>query len=63
LALAHAAKAGALLDGREYVIPDDIHRWVVPVLAHRMILKRGAAQSNITAAAVLDEIKRGLIVP
>jgi MoxR-like ATPase len=63
IALAQAAKAGAVLDGREYVIPDDIHRWAAPVLSHRMMLKRGAAQGNITAVDVLSEIRRELIVP
>ena len=63
LALAQVAKASALLDSREYVIPDDIHRWLNAVLSHRMILKRGAAQHRITIKQVLDEIKQSLRVP
>jgi MoxR-like ATPase len=37
LALERAARAWALLDGRGYVIPEDIERLFVPVLAHRVV--------------------------
>ncbi|MCL1819543.1 MAG: MoxR family ATPase [Oscillospiraceae bacterium] len=63
LALAQVAKACALLDNREYVIPDDIHRWLEAVLSHRMILKRGAAYHGVTLAQAIGDIKRGLSVP
>ena len=39
LALAQAAQAAALLDGRDYVVPDDVKRLVKPVCAHRAISK------------------------
>ena len=39
LALLHAAQAHAVLDGRDYVVPDDIARLAVPVLAHRLVLR------------------------
>ncbi|MGA2032530.1 MAG: AAA family ATPase [Thermoguttaceae bacterium] len=39
LALDRAAQAAALVDGREYVVPDDIKSLAVPVLAHRVITK------------------------
>ena len=38
LALLRCAKAYAYLDGRDYVIPDDIRALAVPVLAHRIVL-------------------------
>ncbi|HOA53738.1 MAG: MoxR family ATPase [Thermogutta sp.] len=37
LALYRAAQAKALLDGRDYVVPDDVQSLAVPVLAHRVI--------------------------
>jgi MoxR-like ATPase len=37
LALERAARALALLDGRGYVVPDDVERLFVPVLAHRVV--------------------------
>jgi len=44
LALSRAAQALALLEGRDYVLPDDVKRLAVPVLAHRVI--RRAALST-----------------
>lgn len=41
LALQRACQALALVEGREYVIPDDIARMAVPVLAHRVLLAGG----------------------
>ena len=39
LALERAARAWALLSGREYVVPGDIQKVFVPVLAHRVVFK------------------------
>jgi MoxR-like ATPase len=39
LALTQAAQAAALLDGRDYVTPDDVKALVIPVCAHRVISK------------------------
>jgi len=50
LALARAAQALALVEGRDYCLPDDVKRLAVPVLAHRVI--RRAA---MVAAGGLDE--------
>ncbi|MBQ2901858.1 MAG: MoxR family ATPase [Agathobacter sp.] len=44
LALLHAAKAYAYLQGRDFVTPDDIKALAVPVLAHRIIM--GYEKSN-----------------
>ncbi|HPC82531.1 MAG TPA: MoxR family ATPase [Thermoanaerobaculaceae bacterium] len=41
LALQRACQALALVEGREYVIPDDVARMAVPVLAHRVLLAGG----------------------
>jgi MoxR-like ATPase len=50
-ALLRAARAYALLDGRDYLVPDDVKRLAVPVLAHRVI----AAASDGAAAAIDGE--------
>ena len=39
LALYRASQAAALVDGRQYVVPDDVKNLAVPVLAHRVITK------------------------
>ncbi len=39
LSLAAAARAEAYLEGRDYVVPEDVQRIAVPVVAHRLILR------------------------
>ena len=39
LTLARAAQSLALVEGRDFVIPDDVKRLAVPVLAHRLVLR------------------------
>jgi MoxR-like ATPase len=51
LALMHAAKATAMLNGRDYVVPEDITRNVVPVFAHRVIPKSYAQDTDGVAAS------------
>lgn len=52
LSLYRAAQAFALLSGRDYVIPDDIKRLTVPVLAHRLLMKGLRHPGNKDAAEV-----------
>lgn len=37
LSLYRASQAAALVEGREFVVPDDVKRLAVPVLSHRVI--------------------------
>jgi MoxR-like ATPase len=64
LALDRAAQALAVLQHRDYVIPDDIKRLAVPVLAHR-ILAKGYRQSGLgdRAAAVITDVLQRTAVP
>jgi MoxR-like ATPase len=55
LALYRASQALALLEGRAYVVPDDIKRLAGPVLAHRLLVRRAAAGSAADAALQLVE--------
>ena len=55
--LALAARARAALDGRDYVIPDDVKALALPVLRHRVILSPGAEIEGRRA----DEVIAGLI--
>lgn len=63
LALYRTAQATAYIDGRDYVIPDDIQKMMVPVMAHRIILSQETKFSNTTAEDVLEEIKKTTPVP
>jgi MoxR-like ATPase len=50
--LYRAVQALALAEGRSYAVPDDVQRLAVPVLAHRVVLKRGAIDLLATRKAV-----------
>jgi len=39
LAFLKMARAHAALEGRDYVVPDDVKRYAVPILSHRLILQ------------------------
>jgi MoxR-like ATPase len=58
-----AARAEALLDGRDYVIPDDVKRLVGPVLAHRLVPAPGAELEGGSANDTLAEIVREVEAP
>jgi MoxR-like ATPase len=64
--LFRASRAVALLDGRDYLLPDDVGRVAVPCLAHR-ILPAGAAAATADAhelaAGALTEILERIPVP
>jgi MoxR-like ATPase len=62
-ALQRAAQAHALLDGREYMIPDDIKRLTIPVLAHRLVLESGTDGSLREQERVLTDILESIEVP
>jgi len=42
LGICRAAQAMALAEGRDFVVPDDVQRLIVPVLGHRVLLRRGS---------------------
>lgn len=62
LALLRCAKAYAWLEGREYVLPDDIRLLAVPVLAHRVVLNQGY-QSGEDTGAYMEKILAQVPVP
>jgi MoxR-like ATPase len=53
LSLYRAAQALALVEGRDYVVPDDVKRLAVPVLAHRVITKTYAQSGYRDAVEAL----------
>jgi len=63
LYLMRASQAYALLQGRDYVIPDDVQEMTMPVLAHRLILKPEARLKEQTTERVLQSILHTLYVP
>ena len=45
LALLRAARARALADGRDFLVPDDVKALAVPALAHRVLLRSAPASA------------------
>jgi MoxR-like ATPase len=59
IALLRVAKARALVNGREFLAPEDVKAVAVPVLAHRLILAPEARAAGATAEAlVLDALEK-----
>jgi MoxR-like ATPase len=54
--LASAARAWAVLEGRDFVIPDDVKALLLPVLRHRVILSPAVEVEGRTADEVLTQI-------
>ena len=63
LALYRTGQARAAIQGRDYVIPDDIKALATEALAHRLILSPSARLKDITGEAMLREILTTLPVP
>ena len=63
LHLVRAAKAYAAMDGRDYVLPDDVLALAQPVLAHRLLPSVEAAMSGRSTTAILDRLVARVPVP
>jgi len=63
LALLKLSRAQAALDGRSYVLPDDVKRFIKPALAHRIILKPDLWMNKMASQEVLDSIMNLVPVP
>jgi MoxR-like ATPase len=63
IALLRVAKARALSDGRDYVLPDDVKAIAAPVLAHRLILAPEARSAGLTAEEIVAEAVEQTPVP
>jgi len=63
VALLNASKAYALLQGRDYVIPDDIKYIAVPVLQHRLILSPETEMEGRSAGTIVKRLIEKIEVP
>lgn len=63
IAMLRLARAWAYLDGRKYVIPDDVKAVAKPALVHRIILKPEFELEGVTAGKVVDDILGKVPVP
>jgi MoxR-like ATPase len=63
LGLYRTGQALAALDGRDFVLPDDIKELAVPVLAHRVIVGPAARLRELSAERIVSEILETMAVP
>lgn len=63
IALHKCARARALLEGRDFVIPDDVKRLASPVLGHRLRVKSEAEMEGVTPEMVVTRVLEQVAVP
>jgi len=63
ISLLQMSKAMAAIDGRDYLLPDDVKRAAVPVLRHRVVLRAEADLEGLTADQVLADVLDAVEVP
>jgi len=63
LALLKLSRAKAALDGRDYVLPDDVKTFAIPALVHRLILSPELWSKRITPTDIVENILRSVSVP
>jgi MoxR-like ATPase len=61
--LATASRAHAAIQGRAYVIPDDVKALAIPTLHHRVVLAPGAEIEGLTVQAVLARVLEEVEAP
>jgi MoxR-like ATPase len=63
LALLQAARAWAMLDGRNHVLPDDVQAVLVAVAGHRLRPAKGSATSHRARAELVAELSKAVAIP
>jgi MoxR-like ATPase len=63
LGLMRATQAFAMLDGRDFVQPDDVKALAYPVLGHRVIVNPSARVRDIDSAQIVDQVVQRVAVP
>jgi MoxR-like ATPase len=63
IALYKCSRVLAMLDGRDFVIPDDIKKLVFPAIQHRITVKPEAEMDNITPRTILERTLAQVPVP
>ena len=58
-----ASRASAAIDGRDYVIPDDIKGMSLDVISHRIVLKPESKIRGVTGKRIVNKILSEVVVP
>lgn len=63
LAILQAARAFAYLSGRDYVVPEDIVRLMIPVFSHRIVLRQEMKLRRLDITTVLQDVVSSVTPP
>lgn len=63
ISLDRCARANAWLEGRDYVIPEDIHEVVHDVLRHRIVLSFEAEAEGVSTDDIISELLKNIGIP
>ena len=63
LAIMQSSRAYAYLDGRDYVVPEDIVRLMIPVFSHRIVLRQEMKMRRMDVTAVLQDAVSAVTPP
>ena len=63
IAILEGSRALAFVQGRDFVIPDDVKRLIVPSLHHRLRIRAEAELDNVTAGDILSKVAAEVPVP
>ena len=63
LAIMQASRAYAYLDGRDYVVPEDIVRLMIPVFSHRIVLRQEMKMRRMDVTTVLQDAGSAVTPP
>ena len=58
-----AARSSAAIDGRDYVIPDDVKGVAVDIVSHRIVLKPESKIRGVTGKRIVNKILSEVVVP
>jgi len=63
IALFKGSRALAFIQGRDFVIPDDVRRLLMPALCHRLKIGAEAEMDNVTPEAIINKVAGEVPVP
>lgn len=63
IALFRGSRALAFTQGRDFVIPDDVKRLLIPALSHRLRINAEAEMENVTPEAIISQVVTEVPVP
>ncbi len=63
IALFKGSRALAFVEGRDFVIPDDVKRLLIPALSHRLRISAEAEMENVTSEAIINQVATEVPVP